>query len=246
MTRTSSLFEWRRALLAKDSGLKSGTRYVLLVLSMHMDRDGGSCFPSIDTLANETALSPKVAGEHLAAGEAAGWFYRWKSATGKGWARYNYQAVIPESRPVETTGPNEHGPVVFADGPVDSSNMVLKKLRTRTSSNSPNYNSNKYPSERREHLEDASAFGNVVPVIPAETPITDPDKESLQDKDLKAGSFWLRMVKQLSAHFGEGAKGAVDGLIRQHGRACVQQAFKACQPIDTFERIEELTRRCKA
>jgi hypothetical protein len=46
------LIEWRAAILASD--LKASARLVALVLSTHMDREGGSCFPSQELLAKET------------------------------------------------------------------------------------------------------------------------------------------------------------------------------------------------
>jgi hypothetical protein len=51
----SAVIEWRAAILA--SRLKPSARLVALVLSTHMDSDGGSCFPSLTTLAREAGLS---------------------------------------------------------------------------------------------------------------------------------------------------------------------------------------------
>jgi predicted ArsR family transcriptional regulator len=52
--RRSALIEWRTMILASDLG--SSARLVAFVLSTHMDRNGGSCFPSITTIQREAKL----------------------------------------------------------------------------------------------------------------------------------------------------------------------------------------------
>jgi hypothetical protein len=51
----SPLIEWRAQVIASELG--SSARLVALVLSLHMDRNGGSCFPSITTLQREASLA---------------------------------------------------------------------------------------------------------------------------------------------------------------------------------------------
>jgi hypothetical protein len=56
----SRLFEWRKTVLSDQGPPDAMTRYVLLVLSVHMDADGDSCFPSIELLAEESALNERT------------------------------------------------------------------------------------------------------------------------------------------------------------------------------------------
>lgn len=91
----SSLFVWRRA-LASEHGPKSTTRLVLLTLSLHMNQEGGSCWPSTSTLATETGLSERAVCTHLDIAASSGWLIKSvKGVSGKGWARHEYEAALP-------------------------------------------------------------------------------------------------------------------------------------------------------
>jgi hypothetical protein len=68
------LFTWRSAIT--ESGLKPVTRHVALTLSLHMNERGGSCWPSLATLAAETGLAVKTVREHMAALARTGWLER--------------------------------------------------------------------------------------------------------------------------------------------------------------------------
>jgi hypothetical protein len=65
----SPLIEWRQTVIG--SGIESSARLVALVLSMHMNRNGGSCFPSLTTLQRETGLSRTCVCKALKELEAA-------------------------------------------------------------------------------------------------------------------------------------------------------------------------------
>jgi Helix-turn-helix domain len=69
-SRTSPLVEWRRTIVESDLG--SSVRLVALVLSLHMDRNGGSCFPSLTTLERETGLARKTVWTSIDTLEHAG------------------------------------------------------------------------------------------------------------------------------------------------------------------------------
>lgn len=56
-------YGWRQAILR--SGLPPLTRCVAFVLSMHMDDDGGSCFPSMETIADETGMAKRSVVNHV-------------------------------------------------------------------------------------------------------------------------------------------------------------------------------------
>ena len=89
------LYVWRN-LVCSDYGPKSLTRLVLLVLSLHMNSTGGSCFPSADTVAKRAGISKRAACEHLKTAAEKGWIIRSPRAkSGQGWRRWSYQAAIP-------------------------------------------------------------------------------------------------------------------------------------------------------
>ena len=98
------LFTWRSAVASKD-GPAGVTRHVLLTLSLHMNERGGSCFPSVDTLVEETGLSRPTVVKHLDAAVEAGWLLRGKRGqSGQGWRRNEYVAALPASVSAEEGG----------------------------------------------------------------------------------------------------------------------------------------------
>lgn len=84
------LFSWRSAVC--ESNLKATTRHVLLTLSLHMNERGGSCFPSVDTLAAETSLNRATVIRQLQIAEATGWLHVTRSV---GRTSNRYEAVVP-------------------------------------------------------------------------------------------------------------------------------------------------------
>jgi Helix-turn-helix domain len=64
-------------ILASDLG--SSARLVALVLSTHMNRNGGSCYPSLTTLERETGLARKTVWKSIDALETAGLLTRERS-----------------------------------------------------------------------------------------------------------------------------------------------------------------------
>ncbi len=95
MSEPRLLFNWRW-LIASARGPKSATtRHVLLTLSLHMGLDGDRARPSENRLAHETGLSERAVGIHLQHAVDGGWITRRIRREGRGWARYEYQAVIP-------------------------------------------------------------------------------------------------------------------------------------------------------
>lgn len=65
------------------SGLTPTERLVGLTLSLHMDRDGGSCWPSLTTLANETGLSRRTVIRALNTLDAEGYIKRARGGPGR-------------------------------------------------------------------------------------------------------------------------------------------------------------------
>ena len=93
--RMAPLFSWRSAIC--DSDLSSTQRHVALTLSLHMNERGGSCFPSVATLMDETGLAERTVREALKALSKAGWLVKKERSTGSGRQTSNeYQALVPE------------------------------------------------------------------------------------------------------------------------------------------------------
>ncbi len=96
-------YEWINAVKGEYGPKSSTTRYVLLMLSTHMNIDGSNCFPSIALLSAETKLSKRVVGLHLSKAEALGWIKRQSvKSSGQAWRRYNYQPCIPKGGYLES------------------------------------------------------------------------------------------------------------------------------------------------
>lgn len=95
----SPLFSWRSAIT--DSGLSPTTRLVALVLSLHMNERGGSCYPSQATLARESGLHEDTVKDHLRQLREAGWLTA-VPCQGK---TTRYTGVLPTGfSPLSTTG----------------------------------------------------------------------------------------------------------------------------------------------
>jgi hypothetical protein len=68
------LFAWRQAI--QDSDLPPTARHVALNLSTHMNLQGGSCFPSLETQAFETGLHKSTVARALKRLERCKYLYR--------------------------------------------------------------------------------------------------------------------------------------------------------------------------
>lgn len=69
-------FAWQRAIVSEGSSLSSTQRLVALSLALHMDAEGGSAFPSLETQAGETGLDRSTVRRALLALDALGWLKR--------------------------------------------------------------------------------------------------------------------------------------------------------------------------
>ena len=89
-------FEWRGAVLKSD--LPSTTRFVLLTLGCHMNDQGESCWPSIETLSSESGLGRSTVIQHLGIAKDLGWILCEKHGYANSkWARNDYKISYPES-----------------------------------------------------------------------------------------------------------------------------------------------------
>lgn len=106
--RLSALFGWRSAIVESD--LIPSVRLTALVLSLHMSERGDSCFPSIATLAAETAQSESTVKRSLTALESAGWITRERARRPNGSdTSTRYTATVPQhlTRPVDNSVEDE-------------------------------------------------------------------------------------------------------------------------------------------
>lgn len=85
------LFDWRTAVA--DSDLPATTKLVALVLSLHMNRAGESCFPGLPLLQRQTSLSRSALQEHLRALALSNWLER-RLRPGRG-STTEYMATFP-------------------------------------------------------------------------------------------------------------------------------------------------------
>ncbi len=91
------LFGWRELVASKNGPESAITRHVLLTLSIHMNTNGGSCFPTTRSVAEQTGLSERTVCTHLKIASKEGWLKKMAlGLTGKNWKRNEYQAVIPQ------------------------------------------------------------------------------------------------------------------------------------------------------
>lgn len=87
-------FSWRQVVL--KSKLAATTKHVLVTLGCHMNDMGESCFPSIETLCEETSLSNRAVITHLEIAEKEGFISRARHGfAGQKWARNEYKATFP-------------------------------------------------------------------------------------------------------------------------------------------------------
>lgn len=92
------LFTWRSAMASAYGPPNPTTRHVLLTLALHMNEKGESCYPTIEQLATETALSRRAVIYNMAQAEADGWIGKRETpmtGKGQGWRRIEYFPIIP-------------------------------------------------------------------------------------------------------------------------------------------------------
>lgn len=103
----SPLFTWRSAIADKSSGLPPTSRLVSLTLSLHMNERGGSCWPSVATLADETGLDERTVRRVLGDLREQGWL---SVTLGGGRGHSNrYTATIPRGGETAQRGADKQG-----------------------------------------------------------------------------------------------------------------------------------------
>jgi DNA-binding transcriptional regulator YhcF (GntR family) len=127
------LFTWRSAVC--ESNLKATTRHLLLTLSLHMNERGGSCFPSVETLASETGLGRATVFRQLQVAEDTGWLIIRRS---QGRVSNRYEAALPpEFEPSrKTTVPERDGPTA---GPSQKTTVSERESNRLTDEPQPSH-----------------------------------------------------------------------------------------------------------
>lgn len=128
----SFLFEWRRAVASMDGPPVATTRHILLTLSIYASK-AGYCFPSIRTLATDTALSGRTVVDHLRVAELHGWIFRFQRKASRGWKRWEYFLCIPDIDVLKhvqqhaepASGPDVLNVVKHHDGGVEPPSIVV-------------------------------------------------------------------------------------------------------------------------
>lgn len=138
-----ALFEWRQAVT--DSNLSPMARLVAFVLSMHMNADGGSCWPSTATVGREAGLSEPSARKHLARLVELGWLSR-RDRPGR---TSTFQASYPShetptvsQNPYCETPPPKQESYEVAPLQVDDATPTTSQNPTPTTSQNPRTSTN--------------------------------------------------------------------------------------------------------
>jgi hypothetical protein len=91
------VYVWRQSIASRRGPANPQTRYVLLVLSLHMRPDGTNAWPSQRHLAVRSGLNERVVRRHLALAERTGWLTRLDAGrNGQGWRLTKYEAAVPD------------------------------------------------------------------------------------------------------------------------------------------------------
>lgn len=87
------LARWRTGVMRTRMSMTR--KMVLIALEEFADKNGGSCFPSMDTIADLAGCCSKTVQRHLR--KPCDWFRRLpRKGRGQGWRSFEYQLVIPE------------------------------------------------------------------------------------------------------------------------------------------------------
>jgi hypothetical protein len=126
------LFAWRKEIAA--STLTSTQRLVCHTLALHMDTEGGSCFPATPTIASEAGCKKRAVELALAAIEAAGFVNRRRGgASGRG-DKSTYEATVPTGNRAHQERPSLSGKGV-SSAPIDRNKGVSETPKGRSSRN---------------------------------------------------------------------------------------------------------------
>jgi len=119
MAEHSIRMRWLDRVLSEDGPPLSTTKLVLATLGKYMNSDGRA-FPGTKSLARDASLTDRAVRDHLARAVDSGYLLRETvgPASGQGWRRYRYQAVLPASgdQPERVTPPSPVTPASCVEG----------------------------------------------------------------------------------------------------------------------------------
>lgn len=119
-------FKWSKMVLASD--LTATEKNVLLAIDSRMDSDDGTCFPSVETIAEDSNLSTRTVQRSVKSAQEKGWL----SVSRKRGHRSKYEATIPSVTPDNLVTrdkqktPATRDAVVTPDKPVTRDSAVAK------------------------------------------------------------------------------------------------------------------------
>jgi Helix-turn-helix domain len=120
MTETKA-WRWRKAI--QSAALEPSTKLVLYNLSLHMNQNGGNCFPSTRLQAKETGLSERAVCTHLERAEAAGFISKRAKGDGKNWKHHEYVPLIPATENISAATPTEGTETISAAKEADATEI---------------------------------------------------------------------------------------------------------------------------
>ncbi|WP_419689132.1 helix-turn-helix domain-containing protein [Burkholderia theae] len=95
MKTVSPFYSWRRAMMS--SALPSTTKLVLFVVAEYSNGMDGTCWPSLETIAEKATLSIRAVTKHLGIAVKFGWLTSWRSRRpDRKWAHAHYRLSVPE------------------------------------------------------------------------------------------------------------------------------------------------------
>lgn len=148
-TEKITVWSWRHAVL--KSGLPAPTRHLLLTLSCYMNDLGDGCYPTVETLVENTGLSKRSIITHIAMAVDAGWLEkRLHGFKGSEWRNNEYRACFPDDYALQNRGagdapqPEKRGAAGAHGGAGDAPNVVqeVHPILPVDTSNNPNKKNN--------------------------------------------------------------------------------------------------------
>ena len=179
-----NLYNYRNTICSADGPEKPTTRHVLLTLSQFMD-ENMYCFPSIKTLAEDTALNERTVRNRLFDAVEDGWIERNRRGTnGQGWRLYSYVGITPKRAElnaapsvdnsgfgIEQPDPSSKGAESSSQRAVTECKNVRKEDPTNRSVNNSNNRSvnndflKKHLQDKKEEVEIDPKFNHLIKLL---------------------------------------------------------------------------------
>lgn len=130
-TERSFIISWRCAVGNSDE--PAAAKLCLLALAEWADRDGGNCFPSMESVAKWASFSERTVRRHLLENRSR--FFKRKAGggVGKGWRTSSFQLVIPDGADTSSarSSSSRRRLTKFSAEKVDSRGLCVRHVRTQ-------------------------------------------------------------------------------------------------------------------